>query len=95
MEAFSHSVRISPREREALQLFAEGRKIPEVARAMGIGVRTAYEYLYNVRSKLHAGSTAQAAVLAAQIGLVQVECRMVCARLERDAGALLLLVKEG
>jgi DNA-binding NarL/FixJ family response regulator len=52
--------RLSAREREVLQLVAEGRTNREVATALGISVRTAENHRGNVLRKLNLESTADA-----------------------------------
>lgn len=52
--------RLSAREREVLQLVAEGRTNKEVATALGIGVRTAENHRGNVLHKLNLSSVADA-----------------------------------
>ena len=51
---------LSPREREALQLYASGLKISAVAHRMGVSPHTAKEYLDRVRAKYqHVGRPAR------------------------------------
>jgi DNA-binding NarL/FixJ family response regulator len=52
--------RLSAREREVLQLVAEGKTNKEVATALGIGIRTAENHRGKVLSKLNLDSVADA-----------------------------------
>jgi DNA-binding NarL/FixJ family response regulator len=47
---------LSPREREIVQLLAEGRSNKEVARALGITVKTAETHRGNIMRKMHFAS---------------------------------------
>lgn len=56
------SAPLSPREVEALQYYADGLTIRQVAQAMGTSVDTARTQLENARWKLEVGMTRSAAI---------------------------------
>ncbi|MFO0745410.1 MAG: response regulator transcription factor [Myxococcota bacterium] len=62
--------RLTPREREVLVLLAKGLSYPEVARVLGVGLGTVQGYVKSVYSKLEVASKAEAAIVAARLGLV-------------------------
>lgn len=57
--AASASELLTPRERQIVQLVAEGKSSKEVAAALGISVRTAETHRTNILRKLHLHSTAE------------------------------------
>ena len=57
-DAVEPGERLSPREREIVQLLAEGKSNKEVAAALGIGVRTAETHRANILQKLELDSIA-------------------------------------
>jgi len=61
---------LTERQREVLQLIAEGRSSKEVASILGISVKTANFHRYEVKKKLGVHSIAELAALAARSGLV-------------------------
>lgn len=61
---------LSPREREVLMLIAKGMRLPEVAEMLGISRNTAAGYIKSVYRKLGVSSRAEAALKAANLGLV-------------------------
>ena len=62
--------RLTPREREVLQLVAEGKRSKEVADALGISVKTAETHRANVMDKLSIHDTAGLVRYAIKVGLV-------------------------
>jgi DNA-binding NarL/FixJ family response regulator len=63
-------VRLTPRQREVLQLFAEGRSAKEVARTLNISVRTAENHKAQITSLLGLSSTADLVQCAIRHGLI-------------------------
>mgnify|MGYP002777233751 CR=1 FL=1 len=60
---------LSPREREAFKLLADGRSSKEIAMAMGVGQRSAENYLSALYAKLGRSSEAGLVRLAMQAGI--------------------------
>ena len=61
---------LTERQREVLQLIAEGHSSKEVASILGISVKTANFHRYEVKKKLGVHSIAELAAFAARSGLV-------------------------
>lgn len=61
---------LSPREREVLMLIAKGMRLPEVAEMLGISRNTTAGYIKSVYRKLGVSTRAEAALKAANLGLV-------------------------
>lgn len=61
---------LSPREREVLMLIAKGMRLPEVADMLGISRNTTAGYIKSVYRKLGVSTRAEAALKAANLGLV-------------------------
>ncbi len=61
---------LSPREREVLTLIAKGMRMPEVAEMLGITRNTTAGYIKSVYRKLGVSTRAEAALKAANLGLV-------------------------
>ena len=61
---------LSPREREVLQLVAEGRTTKEIARLLGVGVKTAENHRTRILSKLDIHETAGLVRYAIRRGLI-------------------------
>jgi DNA-binding NarL/FixJ family response regulator len=61
---------LTPRQREVLQLIAEGRTMKEVASFLGISRRTAESHKYQMRRELGVQTTAELIRYAVQVGLV-------------------------
>jgi DNA-binding CsgD family transcriptional regulator len=59
-----YELMLTHREREVLQLVAEGVKPTRISAALGISQHTVHSHLLNIRGKLHARDTAHAAALA-------------------------------
>ncbi len=62
---------LTPREREVLQLVAEGRTTKEVARLLGVGVKTIESHRSRLMEKLHIHETAGLVRYAIRRGLIQ------------------------
>ena len=58
------SIRLSPRELEALEHLARGLRAPEIAKRMGVSVPTVHNTLSRVRKKLKAKTLPQATMIA-------------------------------
>jgi DNA-binding NarL/FixJ family response regulator len=64
---------LSQRETEVLALVARGAANKEIARSMGLSVRTVEAHLRNVFAKLQVGSRTEAVVFAVKAGLLRLE----------------------
>jgi DNA-binding NarL/FixJ family response regulator len=65
-----HDYRLSPREKEILDLLVKGKTIKEAASILGIGYYTADEYIRGVYEKLHVTSRAGAVAKAVKERIV-------------------------
>ncbi len=65
--------RLSERESEVLAMVARGAANKEIARAMGLSVRTVEAHLRSIFAKLMVASRTEAAVLAVKAGLLRLE----------------------
>ena len=65
------AVPISPRERQVLQLVAEGKSTKEAASVLGISVKTASAHRTNLMSKLDIHETAGLVRFAIRLGLIR------------------------
>lgn len=65
---YNASLRLSPYERTALRLAAEGMTVQETANHMGIGFETAKMHLKEARRRLGARNTSHAVALALRSG---------------------------
>ncbi len=63
---------LTPREREVIQLVAEGRSTKEVASALSLSVKTAETHRTNLMRKLDLHSVADLTLYAVRNGIVQV-----------------------
>ncbi len=63
---------LTPREREVLQLVAEGRTHKEVATILNISVKTAQSHKYSIMEKLGLRTTAELTQYAIKHGLISV-----------------------
>jgi DNA-binding NarL/FixJ family response regulator len=72
-EHASAALRLSTRERETLQLIAEGRAAKEIAYAMNISVKTVAFHRENIKRKLGLRTTAELTKHAIEQGLVSAE----------------------
>jgi DNA-binding NarL/FixJ family response regulator len=64
--------RLTPREREVVQLVAEGKTSKEVAVALNLSVKTAETHRTNIMRKLDLHSVADLTLYAVRNGIVQV-----------------------
>ena len=62
--------KLSPREREVLELLVDGLAISQIARRLFISESTAKTHVANISEKLGAGNRAQAVMAAVRLGLV-------------------------
>jgi len=65
--------RLSERESEVLRLVARGAANKEIARSMGLSVRTVEAHLRSIFAKLLVGSRTEAVVFAVKAGLLRLE----------------------
>jgi DNA-binding NarL/FixJ family response regulator len=66
------AVRLTPRQREVLQLIAEGRTMKEIASILNISVRTVESHKYEMMEALGVQTNAELVQYAIKIGLVSV-----------------------
>jgi len=78
--------RLTPREREVVQLLAEGKSTKEVAGVLGLSVKTAETHRSNVMRKLNLHSVSQLVLYAVRNNLVQIPPR-VSAPVAGECGA--------
>ncbi len=71
-QAEQPAVQLTPRQREVLQLLAEGRTMKEIASILDISVRTVESHKYEVMATLAVENTAELVQYAIKIGLVSV-----------------------
>jgi DNA-binding NarL/FixJ family response regulator len=64
--------RLTPREREIVQLLAEGKSTKEVAVVLGVSTKTAETHRSNIMRKLHFHSVSDLVLYAVRNNLVQV-----------------------
>lgn len=62
--------KLTPRQRDVLRLIAEGRRMKEIASALGLSTRTVETHKYEMMRGLGVESTAELVRYAIQIGLV-------------------------
>ena len=63
---------LTPREREVLQLVAEGKTTKEVAKLLGISAKTVESHRTRIMKKLDTPNTAGIVRYAIRLGLIQV-----------------------
>ena len=68
-----HRTALSPREREVLQLLAEGKATKEVAMALGVSVKTAETHRRSIMEKLNLFSIAELTKHAIREGLTSLD----------------------
>lgn len=68
---FFVSPNLTPRERETLNLAAQGYSSVEIAGRLWVQPRTVWGHLQNIREKLNARNTAHAVFIAQGLGLIQ------------------------
>ena len=66
---------LTPREREVLQLIAEGRSTKETAARLNVSIKTVESHLRNIMEKLDLHSTAELTKYAIRKGLTSLESR--------------------
>lgn len=71
-KAADEKSKLTPRQREILQLFAEGKTAKEVASALNISVRTAEGHKYEIMETLGAKTSAELVQHAIRLGLISV-----------------------
>lgn len=67
----AHALHLSPRERQSLQLIAEGRAGKEIAHIMNISVKTVAFHRENLKRKLGLTTTAELTRYALEQGIIQ------------------------
>lgn len=70
VEEFDLEQRLTPRQRQVLQLYAEGCSAKEVAKNLSISKRTAENHKASIKQLLGVSSTAELVKLALRFGLV-------------------------
>jgi DNA-binding NarL/FixJ family response regulator len=70
-ESADHQV-LTPREREVIQLVAEGKTTKEIATALNLSVKTAETHRTNLMRKLDLHSVAALTLYAVRNGIVQI-----------------------
>ena len=63
--------KLSPREKEVLELVAHGKSNKELAAALGVAENTVKSYIKNILEKLHLDNRVQAATFAVREGLLE------------------------
>ena len=63
---------LTPRQREILQLFAEGQSAKEIAASLGISARTVEFHKYQMMESLHIAKSAELILFAIKHGIVAV-----------------------
>jgi DNA-binding NarL/FixJ family response regulator len=66
----SHSLNLTPRQREVLRLVAQGRTMKEIAALLGISTRTAESHKYEMMEALGIHTTAELIQYAMKLGLI-------------------------
>ena len=69
----AYGQRLSGREAEVLALVARGAANKEIARSMGLSVRTVEAHVRNIFAKLQVGSRTEAVMLAVKEGILSLE----------------------
>lgn len=80
-----HAVRLTPREREIVQLLAEGHGTREIAERLHVSQKTVGTHRENVLSKLHIGSIAELTRYALREGLTTLDTGYLGSRAGRHA----------
>lgn len=63
---------LTPRQREVLQLVAEGASNKRIATILGVSIKTVEHHKHNIRQKLHLATTADLTRYAIKRGLISV-----------------------
>ncbi|HKO61715.1 MAG TPA: response regulator transcription factor [Pyrinomonadaceae bacterium] len=66
----SHSLNLTPRQREVLRLIAQGRTMKEIAAQLGISTRTAESHKYEMMEGLGINTSAELVQYAMKLGLI-------------------------
>ncbi len=74
-QAHLSAVHLSPREREVLQLLAQGLTNREIARTLTVSASTIKIHVEHILAKLGVSDRTQAAVRSIELGLIQASCR--------------------
>ncbi len=85
---------LSPRERQVLQLIAEGRQTRDIASMLGVSVKTAESHRANIRRKLGIRQTDGLARYALQSGPMPVQSHGLCSP-SRSSGNSLCDIPRG
>jgi DNA-binding NarL/FixJ family response regulator len=64
---------LSEREFEVLRLAARGLPNKEIARRLGVSIRTVHSHLANIFTKIHVGSRTEAVLLALRSGMISLQ----------------------
>src|SRR5438067_2440467 len=64
---------LSEREFDVLRLAARGLPNKEIARRMGLSIRTVHSHLANIFTKMHVGSRTEAVLLALREGIISLQ----------------------
>ena len=72
-QADARETRLTPRQREVLQLIAEGRTMKEIASILHISPRTAESHKYEMMDVLGVSTTAELIQHAIRLGLVSID----------------------
>lgn len=64
---------LSEREFEVLRLAARGLPNKEIARRLGLSIRTVHSHLANIFTKMHVGSRTEAVLLALRQGMISLQ----------------------
>jgi DNA-binding NarL/FixJ family response regulator len=85
MDALSN---LSPREREVIQLLAEGHSSKQVASRLGISSKTAETHRSNMMQKLNLHSLPELVVFAVRNGIIQVPIRGAESAIQRQTSQM-------
>ena len=66
-----HLPQLTPREREVIELLADGHGASQIAHALNVGTTTAKKHLANLYEKLGAGNSASAVARALRLQLIE------------------------
>lgn len=66
----SHQLRLTARERDVLELLADGLRHEQIAERLGIGLETVRRHVRNAAERLGAANRTQAVAIAVRRGLI-------------------------